>query len=194
MSFFQRVMVRAGPALNAAGGRGSLSGARVSLCERLTQPLISLPAPPLPLQNHLFNQVRRDRSRSWGPRKTGALQPSPAAGQPARGWRGRGGGAGVEGRYSRPGSTAALPRVRSLPERSRVGDGRRVPGPRQLRTAPAPAPFNRRPQVLVEGLANSRWFQQFAIRSNKFFSEVGKKGVEGQSEVAEKVGPTWFVT
>lgn len=41
-------------------------------------------------------------------------------------------------------------------------------------------------QVLVNGLANSRLFQRFAIRSNAFFSEMSKKGAEGQGQVAEK--------
>ncbi|KAK3274544.1 hypothetical protein CYMTET_17272 [Cymbomonas tetramitiformis] len=41
-------------------------------------------------------------------------------------------------------------------------------------------------QVLVEGLANSRTFQQFAIRSDKAMKELAKKGKDAQAEISQK--------
>jgi len=41
-------------------------------------------------------------------------------------------------------------------------------------------------EVLVDTLANSKTFQRFAVRSNAYFSEVSKKGVEGKEGLADK--------
>lgn len=41
-------------------------------------------------------------------------------------------------------------------------------------------------EVLVNGLANSKLFQRFAIRSNAIFAELGKKSAEGQTEITAK--------
>jgi hypothetical protein len=38
----------------------------------------------------------------------------------------------------------------------------------------------------VDTLANSKVFQRFAVRSNAYFSEVSKKGVEQKEGFAEK--------
>lgn len=41
-------------------------------------------------------------------------------------------------------------------------------------------------EVLVDTLANSKAFQRFAVRSNAYFSEVSKKGVEGREGFTDK--------
>lgn len=41
-------------------------------------------------------------------------------------------------------------------------------------------------EALVNGLANSRTFQRFAIRSNEMFNDLSKKGVEGQQKYSEQ--------
>jgi hypothetical protein len=43
-------------------------------------------------------------------------------------------------------------------------------------------------EVLVDTLANSKAFQRFAVRSNAYFSEVSKKGVESKEGFADKSG------
>ncbi|BDA47723.1 hypothetical protein COCOBI_10-5740 [Coccomyxa sp. Obi] len=41
-------------------------------------------------------------------------------------------------------------------------------------------------EVLVQGLANNRTFQQFAVRSNAWIAEVAKKSAEKQNQIAEQ--------
>lgn len=42
-------------------------------------------------------------------------------------------------------------------------------------------------EVLVSGLANSKTFQRFAVRSNDMIQEMSKKGVEHRSKYAEQL-------
>ncbi|GBF94782.1 hypothetical protein Rsub_07665 [Raphidocelis subcapitata] len=43
-------------------------------------------------------------------------------------------------------------------------------------------------QVLVETLANSRWFQRFAVYSHKMTQEMAEKSKEGSKVLDEHVG------
>lgn len=42
-------------------------------------------------------------------------------------------------------------------------------------------------QVLVNGLANSRTFQRFAIRSNAALSDLAKKTADNQNQLSSQV-------
>ncbi|KAK9905648.1 hypothetical protein WJX75_003868 [Coccomyxa subellipsoidea] len=41
-------------------------------------------------------------------------------------------------------------------------------------------------EVLVQGLANNRMFQQFAVRSNAWMTEVAKKSADKQTQISEQ--------
>jgi len=42
-------------------------------------------------------------------------------------------------------------------------------------------------EVIVSGLANSKLFQQFAVRSSSAFQDVAKTGVESRAKYAEQL-------
>lgn len=42
-------------------------------------------------------------------------------------------------------------------------------------------------EVIVSGLANSKLFQQFAVRSSSAFQDVAKKGAESKAKYAEQL-------
>ncbi|EIE23792.1 hypothetical protein COCSUDRAFT_63314 [Coccomyxa subellipsoidea C-169] len=41
-------------------------------------------------------------------------------------------------------------------------------------------------EVLVQGLANNRVFQKFAVRSNAWMTELAKKSADKQTQIAEQ--------
>ncbi|KIY96263.1 hypothetical protein MNEG_11699 [Monoraphidium neglectum] len=43
-------------------------------------------------------------------------------------------------------------------------------------------------QVLVETLANSRWFQRFAVYSHKMSKEMAEKGKDGSKVLDQHIG------